>query len=72
MTMTLTPQQQQELDAAGAEPAQLVDPRTNAGYVLVPAADYESVCELLRDEREQRAIRAVGLRNAVGRMGEKP
>jgi len=30
--------------------------------------DYEAVREMLEEERRQKAIRAVGLRNAVGRM----
>jgi hypothetical protein len=71
MSITLTPQQLSQLDTAGPVPALLVDPRTNARYVLVPADDYESVNDILRDEREQRAVRAVGLRNAAGRMDDE-
>lgn len=72
MTIQLTEQQQQVLDLVGTEPAQVVDPRTNAEYVLVPAAEYESVRDVLEDERQQAAIQAVALRNAVGRMDEDP
>ena len=70
MTIQLTEQQQQELDSAGTEPAKVVDPRTNAEYLLVPAAEYEAVREVLEDERQQEVIRSVALRNSVGRMDE--
>ncbi len=72
MSIQLTPQQQQELDARGEEPPRVFDPRSNAAYVLVPEADYEAVREILEDERRQQAIRAVGLRNAARRMEEAP
>jgi len=32
--------------------------------------DYETVREILRDERQQKAIRTVALRNAAGRIEE--
>jgi hypothetical protein len=72
MTIQLTEQQQEVLDSAGATPPQVVDPRTNTEYVLVPAAEYETVREILEDERQQEAIQKVALRNAVGRMNEEP
>lgn len=71
MHIPLTEQQQQAIDTAG-EPPRLVDPRTNAAYVLVPEADYESYREAVEDERRQRAIRRVAARNAIGRMNEAP
>ena len=67
MTIQLTPQQQDDLDRADDDVVRVVDPRTNAAYVLVPADDFESVREALEDERLQRAVRAVALQNAVGR-----
>jgi len=70
MPIQLTEQQQRALDSAGPTPPQVVDPRTNAEYVLIPAAEYENVRDLIEDERQQRAIRAVALRNAVGRLAE--
>lgn len=71
MNVQLTPQQQQALDAQGVENLpRLIDPRTNVAYVLVPEADYDAVREILEDERRQRAIRAVALRNAAGRIDE--
>ena len=71
MNIELTDQQQRALDAYGSDPARLVDPRTNAAYVLLPVDVYESVREILEDDKQQRAIRSVGLRNAVGRMNEE-
>ena len=73
MNLQLTPQQQQALDAQGAgQPPRVIDPRTNVAYVLLPEADYEAVREVIEDEQRQRAIRAVGLRNAAGRMDDVP
>jgi hypothetical protein len=70
MTIELTKTQLQTLDAEG-DRVRVVDPRTNTGYVLVPAADFESVREILEDERQQRAIRQIGLRNAAARAGDE-
>jgi hypothetical protein len=72
MSIELTEQQQHSLDLEAQTPPRVIDPRTNAAYYLVPAPDYEAVRELLEEERRQKAIRAVGLRNAAGRMGEVP
>jgi hypothetical protein len=73
MSIQLTPHQQQALDAQGVgHPPRVIDPRTNVAYVLVPAADYDAVREILEDERRQRAIRGVGVRNAAGRMDDAP
>jgi PHD/YefM family antitoxin component YafN of YafNO toxin-antitoxin module len=72
MAIPLTKEQQQALDTAGATPPQVVDPRTSAAYVLIPAEDYEAVREALVEERRQKAIRKMALRNAAGRMQEAP
>lgn len=72
MTIQLTEQQQKALDSAGPAATQVVDPRTNAEYVLVPAREYETVREIIEDERQQKAIRAVALQNAAGRIDEVP
>jgi hypothetical protein len=73
MNIQLTPQQQQALDAQGVEELpRVIDPRTNVTYILVPEGDYDAVREILEDERRQRAIRAVALRNAAGRMDDAP
>jgi hypothetical protein len=36
MAIRLTEQQQQALDSMDAQPPQVIDPRTNAAYVLIP------------------------------------
>jgi PHD/YefM family antitoxin component YafN of YafNO toxin-antitoxin module len=72
MAIPLTKEQQQAIDSAGATPPQVVDPRTSAAYVLIPADEYETVREALAEERRQRAIRTVALRNAAGRIQEVP
>jgi hypothetical protein len=72
MTIELTPQQLQVLDGGEHGVPRVVDPRNNASYVLVSETEYETVRDILEDERRQRDIRRVGLRNAIGRMGEMP
>ena len=72
MDIQLTPQQQQALDTQAEGPKRIIDPRTNATYILVPETDYESIRELLEEEHRQQALHAVALRNAVGRMNEAP
>jgi hypothetical protein len=72
MAIRLTEQQQHALDTTDAQPPQVVDPRTNAAYVLIPLTDYQAVREIVEDERRQRAIRAVALQNAGRRMDEAP
>ena len=64
MAIQLTEQQQRALDSTDAEPPQVVDPRTDAAYVLIPLTEYEAVREIVEDERRQKAIREVALRNA--------
>ena len=71
MAIELTEQQQLSLDALGAATLRVIDPRTRATYVLIPETYYEGVHEALEDDRRQRAIHAVGLRNATGRMDEE-
>lgn len=72
MPIELTEQQQRTLDAAQGHPLTVVDPRTRAAYILIPAGEYEALREILEDEQQQRAIRRVALRNAIGRMDEEP
>ena len=72
MPIHLTEQQQQDLDSSKAQPPQVVDPRTNAAYVLVPLTEYEAVREIVEDERQQKVIRTVALRNAGRRIDEAP
>ena len=72
MNIELTEQQQHALDVQSEQPLRVIDPRNNAAYYLVAVPQYEAVRELLEEERQQRAIRAVGLRNAAGRIEEEP
>ena len=72
MAIRLTEQLQHALDTTDARPPQVVDPRTNAAYVLIPLTEYEAVREIVEDEWQQRAIRAVALRNAGRRADEAP
>lgn len=71
MSIELTEQQQHALDVQTESPPRVIDPRNSAAYYLVAASDYEVIWELLEEERRQKAIRAVGLRNAAGRMGSR-
>ena len=70
MTIQLTTQQQLALDTKEDSPLRVLDPRNNATYLLVPEVDYESIRELLEEERRQQAIHAVALRNAAGRIND--
>jgi hypothetical protein len=72
MSIQFTPQQLQALDAEQGGLPRAVDPRNNVSYVLVRESEYETVREILDDERRQRGIRAVALRNAAGRMDDLP
>ena len=72
MNIQLTAQQQQALDAERGSRQRVIDPRTNAVYILVPEADFETVQEILEEERCQQAIHTVALRNAAGRMNDVP
>ena len=72
MTIELTPQQHQALDTKEESPPRVIDPRTNTTYILLREVDYESIRELLQEERRQQAIHAVALRNAAGRIDDIP
>jgi hypothetical protein len=72
MSIVLTEQQQRDLDHQAEVPPRVIDPRSNVAYYLVTATDYEAIRELLAEEKEQTAMRAIGLRNAAGRMEEAP
>jgi hypothetical protein len=72
MAIRLTEQQQRLLDSTEAQPPQVVDPRTNVAYVLIPLTEYEVLREVVEDEKQQKDIRTVALRNAGRRMVEAP
>jgi len=72
MSIQLTPQQQKALDTQKESPPRVIDPRNSTTYILVPEVDYETIRELLEDEGRQRAIHAVALCNAAGRIDDAP
>jgi hypothetical protein len=72
MNIELTREQQEALDQHGRGPQRVVDPRTHTAYVLVPENEYEAMREILEDERRERAIHALALRNAADRLDEIP
>ena len=72
MNISLSLEQQQALDQSVGHLLHVTDPRTSAAYVLVPADQYESICEVLEDGRVQQAVHSTGARNAVARAGEEP
>ncbi len=49
MTPMLTPEQQAALDAQPGVPLRVVDPRTDAVYVLIPMEHYQKVQTLFDD-----------------------
>ena len=65
MTIELTTHQQRLLDAIHDQPAQIVDPRTQTTYLLVRTDEYELIRNLLEEEKIQRAINRIALRNAT-------
>ncbi len=70
MTIQLTETQAETLRHETASPVSVVDPRTNALWYLISASEYQAMQEILEEERRQRAIHAVGLRNAAKRLRE--
>jgi PHD/YefM family antitoxin component YafN of YafNO toxin-antitoxin module len=72
VAIPLTEKQQPAIDTARDVTQQVVDPRTGTAYVLIRAEEYETIRETLMEGRRQKAIRAVALRNAAGRVIEEP
>lgn len=72
MIIPLTEKEQEAIDAGGQDPPRLIDPRSQAQYVLIPIKDYETIREILEDENRQRIIHRIGLKNAAGRMNGEP
>jgi len=66
MNIELTPQQLRALDAGEGGLTRFIDPRSNVSYVLVSEAEYETVREVVEDEKRQRTIHAIALKNAAG------
>jgi hypothetical protein len=72
MSIVLSQEQQCAIDESPEHLLRVTDPRTSATYILMPADQYESVQNLLEDERLQHSVRGVAQRNAVARAGEQP
>ena len=70
-SIRLTPEQQLALDNTEITPPRIVDPRTDTAYILVPEVEYESMRELVEDERREQAIHGLALHNAAARMDEE-
>ena len=70
-SIQLTPEQQLALDNTEITPPRIVDPRTDTAYILVPEVEYESMRELVEDERREQAIHELALHNAAARMDEE-
>ncbi|MBU4272432.1 MAG: hypothetical protein KKE86_13505 [Planctomycetes bacterium] len=72
MDITLSPEQQRVLDQSAGHLIHVTDPRTRASYLLIPAEQYEGIREALEEERVQKVVHSVGMKNAVSRAGEDP
>jgi hypothetical protein len=70
MSIPLTAQQQQALDVQGRMPLRFIDPRTSGTYVLIPESEYDDIRDLLEEERRQRIIHQMAVKNAVGQVEE--
>jgi hypothetical protein len=64
MTLPLTEEQQRAVASSG-EPVRLIDPQTNAVFVLLRADDYERVRPLLEDEFDIRDTYAAQFASAM-------
>ncbi len=72
MSVELTVEQLSALDSERDQPPHLIDPRTRLEYVLLPAEEYERVCEFLDEERARQVIGRIAMRNATARMDDVP
>lgn len=70
MSIQLTEDQIEAINRGTQSPVSLVDPHTNSLWYLIPASEYQTVQDILEDDRQQTAFRAIGLRNAGRRLSE--
>ena len=63
MSIELTEEQRQAV--MKGEPVRLTAPEIGGEVVLLRAEEFESIRELLEDERQQKAFREAGLRSAM-------
>ncbi len=52
----ITPAIRRAIEESGNEPTRLVDPETNAAYVLIPAEQFERLQSLLSDRADIREM----------------
>jgi hypothetical protein len=62
----------QRLAIVKGQPIHVSDPQMGQDLVILSAAAFASLQEQLRDEKEQKAFRAAGLRSAERWMKENP
>src|SRR5262245_39216346 len=65
MTLPLTEEQRRAVAANQGEPVRLIDPKTNALFVLMRADDYERVRPLLEDDFDIRDAYAAQFASAM-------
>lgn len=70
MSIELTEEQRQAV--LNGEAVRLPAPEIGGDVVLLRAEEYESIRELLEDEKQQKAFREAGLRSAVRWMKDNP
>lgn len=70
MSIELTEEQRQAVRQG--EAVRLPAPEIGGDVVLLRAEEYESIRELLEDEKQQKAFREAGLRSAVRWMKDNP
>ena len=65
MTLPLTEEQRRAIAANQGEPVRLIDPKTNAVFVLMRADEYERVRSLLEDDFDVRDTYAAQFASAM-------
>jgi len=70
MSIELTEEQRQAV--INGEAVRIAAPEVGGDVVLLRAEQFESIRELLEDERQQKAFREAGLRSALRWMKENP
>ena len=68
MSLTLTEEQQRQMESTGTKPAEVVNPRTRRCYVLVPREE----CEALVVRAQQDAFTKASSRLLGRQLSEKP
>lgn len=66
----LTPDQRQAV--TNGDPVRIVEPELGQEVVIVRGDLFESIKDLLQEEKNRQIIAKIGMRNAIGRMEERP